>query len=54
MYIVSPLNVSMSIVLMLFPDKSNMHSIVSPLDVSMSIVLMLFPDKSNEPRSVIL
>ena len=38
---------SLSIVLILFPDKSNVPSSVSPSNVSISIVLILFPDKSN-------
>ena len=36
---------SLSIVLMLFSDKSNVRSSNSPLNVSLSIVLILFPDK---------
>ena len=44
--LVSPLDVSMSIVLILFPDKFNVPRSVSPLNVSISIVLIMLPDKS--------
>ena len=46
-YSVSPLNVSISVVLIWFPDMSNVHSLVCLSNVSISVVSVLFPDRSN-------
>ena len=47
MYSVSPLNVSISVVLIWFPDMSNVHNLACLSNVSISVVLVLFPDRLN-------